>query len=74
MIKINGKEVKLIDAHTHIWNKYAGVKHGDIIVENLGYGKIKAEGNVERLLPSAFVDNRVPVEILLGYMEDIGID
>lgn len=74
MIKINGKEVTLIDAHAHIWNKYAGVKRGDIAAESLGYGKIKVEDNIEKLLPSAFVDNRVTVEILLGYMEDIGTD
>lgn len=74
MIKINGKEVKLIDAHTHIWNRYAGIKRGDIAAENLGYGKIRFDGKVEKLLPSVFVDNKVTFEILLGYMEDVGTD
>ncbi|NLI54619.1 MAG: amidohydrolase [Clostridiales bacterium] len=74
MIEVDGKSMKIIDAHVHIWDKYHGVRYGSIVPKSLGYGKIELNGVVEKLLPPAFVDNRASAEILLGYMGDNGID
>lgn len=74
MLTIDGKAINIIDSHTHIWDKYTGMRFGNTPVDNLGYGKIGLNGEVEKLLPPAFVDNRVSAEILLGYMDDNGVD
>lgn len=74
MINIDGRPVRVIDSHTHIWNEYKGMRLGYIQEENLGYGKIRHEGKVEKLLPPSFIDNQVPAEVLIGYMDDAGID
>ena len=74
MICVDGRELKLIDGHVHIWDQYHGVRYGSIAVKSLGYGKIDLNGTVEKLLPPSFVDNRASAEILLGYMDDNRID
>lgn len=74
MITINGKSIPLIDSHAHIWDDFHGTRFGNTTLENLGYGKIRSGGKVEKLIPPAFVDNKVTAEILLGYMDDNGID
>ncbi|MDR1754891.1 MAG: amidohydrolase [Eubacterium sp.] len=74
MIDIGGKKVALIDAHVHIWDVYKGMRYGDIPVKNLGYGKVELNGEIEKLIPSAFADNSVPWEALEGYMDDNGVD
>lgn len=74
MIYVDGRELKLIDGHVHIWNQYHGVRYGSVPVKSLGYGKINLNGVVEKLLPPSFVDNRASAEILLGYMDDNRID
>ncbi|MDD5017155.1 MAG: amidohydrolase family protein [Eubacteriales bacterium] len=74
MITINGKSIQLIDAHTHIWDEYKGMRFGNTPVKSLGYGKISFDGKIEKLLPPSFVDNRVSAEILLGYMDDNCVD
>jgi hypothetical protein len=70
MIKVDGKEVQVIDAHVHIWDEYKGMRYGEVPVENLGYGKIRFNSKIESLLPPSFVDNAVTAEILLAYMDD----
>lgn len=74
MVTVDGKPLKIIDGHVHIWDRYHGVRYGSIPVKSLGYGKIELNGKIEKLLPPSFVDNRASAEILLGYMDDNHID
>lgn len=74
MIKIDGKDVWLIDAHTHIWNKFSGIRGGDSPITNLGMGMNRLRGKEYRFLPASFQDNQVSAEIQRGYMNDIGVD
>ena len=74
MIKQQGKDVLVVDAHAHTWKHFDGMRFGDTKVHNLGYGKIRQGGEVLDLVPPAFTDNEAPVEILMGYMDNAGID
>jgi len=74
MVCVDGKQMRIIDGHVHIWDKYHGVRYGSVVPKSLGYGKIELNGVVEKLLPPSFVDNRASAEILLGYMNDNGVD
>lgn len=74
MIKIDGKDVWLIDSHVHIWNKFAGLRYGDNPILTLGMGMASLQGKEYRFLPASFQDNQVPFEVMRGYMNDIGVD
>lgn len=74
MIKIDGKDMLVVDSHAHIWNRFDGSRFGYLKVHNLGYGKIKQGDDILDLVPPAFTDNQATIEILLGYMDDAKID
>ena len=74
MIDIKGEKFRVIDAHAHIWNKFGGKRFGTTPIEPLGFGMVKQGAEFYRMLPPEYHDHQVPVEILLGYMDTVGIE
>lgn len=74
MTDMNGRNNSIIDAHVHIWNKFAGVRFGDTVIEPLGWGMVRQAGKVYRFLPPEYRDNQAYVEILIANMNENGVD
>jgi predicted TIM-barrel fold metal-dependent hydrolase len=74
MVQIRGKEMKVIDAHVHVWNNFAGQRFGNTKIEPLGWGMVRQGDIVFRMLPPEYYNNQVPVETLLANMETAGVD
>ena len=64
----------IIDAHAHVFegiNSFTG--SGEL--KALEFGKVKrGTGEIFRLLPPCFLEGRFPPEVLLEYMDWIGVD
>lgn len=58
----------IIDAHVHIARELTG------FWQPLRYGKVSDQGQVRQLLPPAFDPPASPPEVLLGYMDQAGVD
>ena len=58
----------IIDCHAHIARTLSG------FWQPLPYGKVQDRGQVRQLLPPAFHPASSPPEVLLGYMDDAGVD
>jgi len=74
MIRIDGNEYRVIDSHLHTWNNFNGFRDGGVKIEPLGFGMVNEGGNVYRFLPPEYKDHQVPIEIVLSYMNENGID
>ena len=58
----------IVDAHVHIARELTG------FWEPLRYGKVVDRGQVRQLLPPSFDPPASPPEVLLGYMDQAGVD
>ncbi len=58
----------IVDAHVHIARELTG------FWEPLRYGKVVDRGQVRQLLPSSFDPPASPPEVLLGYMDQAGVE
>ncbi len=74
MIELLGEQFAVVDAHVHVWNKFAGTRFGDTPIEPLGFGMVRQAGREYRFLPPEYHDNQAPIEILLAHMETTGVD
>lgn len=64
----------IIDSHTHVFNKMCGWRYGNTKLEPLEYGKARLEDDIIQWVPPCFKDTTVTSEILLNYMDWVGID
>lgn len=64
----------IVDAHTHIWKKMMGWRFGYLPLEQMEYGKAKKGDEIIQWVPPSFDDTTTSAEILLGYMDWVGID
>lgn len=64
----------IIDGHTHAYDRICGItQYG--VARSLGYGKIDFGVNhPHRLLPPSFIDSISPCELLIKYMDWVGVD
>jgi len=74
MIKIGGKDILLVDSHTHVWEKFAGRRFGNCPVELMPFGKAKQDGKISSFLTPEYSDSKVRIEVLMGYMEMHNVD
>jgi len=74
MITINGKKIKVIDAHVHVWEKFNGQRFGDTVVEMIGNGRVRQGDYEYQFLLPEFQDYSVKIGVLEGYMDMCGID
>lgn len=58
----------IIDCHVHIANRMTG------LVQPLRYGKVRDGNRIRQFLPPAFDPTASPAEVLLGYMDQAGVD
>jgi predicted TIM-barrel fold metal-dependent hydrolase len=66
--KEQGAKHMIIDCHVHVASKLTG------FWKPLRYGKTEDRGEVRQALPPAFDPPASPPEILLGYMDQAGVD
>jgi predicted TIM-barrel fold metal-dependent hydrolase len=57
----------IIDCHAHVARELTG------FLEPLRYGKVRHHGEVRQWMPPAFDPPASPPEVLLGYMDQIGV-
>ena len=64
----------IVDAHTHAYDRICGVtQYG--VARSSGYGFIDLGSNhLHRLLPPSFVDSVSPCEVLIQYMDWVGVN
>lgn len=74
MINVRGKEMMLIEAHAHVWDKIHGRRFNTASNTPIGYGKTRIGDEVVQFLSPEFVDCRLPIEVLQGYEEILGFD
>src|SRR5260221_4036356 len=58
----------IIDSHTHVARTMTGYW------QPLRYGKAQDEGRVFQIFPPSFDPTSSPPEVLLGYLDDAGVD
>ncbi len=58
----------IVDCHAHIARAFTG------FWQPLRYGKVQDRGQARQLLPPSFDPPTSPPEVLLGYMDDAGVD
>ena len=74
MIKLRGKNMLFIEAHTHVWDRLHGRRFDTAANEPLTCGKTLIGGKVEQFLPPEFEDCRSSIEVLHAYEEYLGFD
>lgn len=74
MIKVGKKQIPVIDAHVHIWEKFNGYRFGGVKTEPLGYGMVHQGDQEFLMLPPELRDHQVPFGILDVNMKMNGID
>lgn len=65
--------MRIIDAHTHIFEHFSGIKHGRPQI-SLQYGKIKTGNQVSQFLPPSFERSDSRAEMLLAHMDCYGVE
>jgi predicted TIM-barrel fold metal-dependent hydrolase len=64
----------IVDAHAHVFKRLCGIT-GSGATEPLSYGKARlGTGQVLRFLPPLAVDTSFPAEVLLEFMDWVGVD
>jgi predicted TIM-barrel fold metal-dependent hydrolase len=58
----------IVDCHAHVARVMTGFR------EPLRYGKVQDQGQVHQMFPPAFDPPASPPEVLLGYMDQVGVD
>lgn len=74
MIQVRGKDMLLIEAHGHVWDKIHGRRFDTAANTPLSYGKTKIGDEIVQFMPPEFADCRCPIEVVQGYEELFGID
>lgn len=64
----------LIEAHGHVWNNIHGRRFDTGTNTPIGFGKTLIAGEVEQFLPPEYADCRCPIEVLMGYGEQLGFE
>jgi predicted TIM-barrel fold metal-dependent hydrolase len=58
----------IVDCHAHVARVMTGFR------EPLRYGKVQDQGQVAQMFPPSFDPPASPPEVLLGYMDQVGVD
>lgn len=74
MINIGGKEIPLIDAHTHVFPKIEGIRFKDKPTRSTSCGKITVGGEPMQFLGPAYRDSSSPLDVYETLMELTGVD
>ena len=64
----------IIDGHAHIFDRVQGLTRSGI-TESLPFGRVRfGNGEVIKLMPPSTVETSFPPELLLDYMDEVGVD
>lgn len=74
MINVRGKDMLLIEAHGHAWNRLHGRRLDTKKLVPLGNGKVKVGEEVIQFLPPEMRDCTCPIEVMQTYEELLGFD
>jgi len=65
----------VVDIHMHCIPFFCGFKNGEYTMRSGRYGKIRLKKGVrERSMPPSFVNSNTDPEMLIGYMDWVGVD
>lgn len=74
MKNLRGKDMIVIDAHAHVWEKFKGQRLGECEIKLYPHGRAIQGEKQFQLLPPEYSDDAVKVEVLETYMENNGVD
>lgn len=74
MINVREKDMLLIEAHGHVWDKIHGRRFDTATNEPLNCGKTLIDGKVVQFLLPEFENCRCPIEVHEGYEQMLGFD
>jgi len=74
MINVRGKDMMLIEAHCHVWDRIHGRRLDTLSVKPLGYGKVALNEEVIQFMPPEWADCTCRYEVLEAYEGLLGFD
>ena len=74
MIKLRGKDMLFIEAHTHIWDKLDGRRFDTMTNKPIRCGQTQIGDKVVQFLPPEWYDLRSPFEVYQLYEKRLGFD